>query len=58
MKNLTNTQILAKIAELQNNASVMEFVVREAIAKAAGDEAKVDAYVAAGLVGVYLALNK
>jgi hypothetical protein len=33
----------------------MAFVVSEAIAKAAGDESKVDAYIAAGLVGVCLA---
>jgi tRNA/tmRNA/rRNA uracil-C5-methylase (TrmA/RlmC/RlmD family) len=52
---MNNEQIFNKIAEFQNNPAVMAFVVSEAIAKAAGDESKVDAYIAAGLVGVCLA---
>jgi hypothetical protein len=51
---MNTAQILEKITEFQNNPTIMAFVVAEAIAKADGDESKVDAHIAAGLVGVCL----
>ena len=52
---MNKSKAMKTIAAYQNNPVIMRFVISEAIKKANGDNTKLGAYIAAGLVGCYLA---